>query len=98
MIRVVLPYHLRHLAGVDGEVKIEIDGEVTQRSVVDALEAMHPALKGTIRDHVTKRRRPFVRIFACQQDISLAPPDSPLPESIRRGWEPVLIIGAIAGG
>jgi molybdopterin converting factor small subunit len=98
MIRVVLPAHLRTLAHVDGEVTLEIDGPVTQRSVLDALEARYPMLRGTIRDHVTQRRRPFVRFFACEQDLSHDSPDAPLPEAIATGAEPFLIVGAMAGG
>jgi hypothetical protein len=98
MIRVVLPVHLRTLARVDGEVELNIDGEVTQRSVLDALEARYPVLCGTIRDHVTKQRRPFLRFFACEQDLSHEPPDGPLPDAVASGAEPFLIVGAIAGG
>jgi hypothetical protein len=98
MIRVVLPAHLRKLARVDGEVKLEIDGYVTQRSVLDALEARYPMLRGTIRDHVTQRRRAFVRFFACGEDLSHEPPDAPLPAAIATGAEPFMVIGAIAGG
>jgi sulfur-carrier protein len=98
MIRIVMPYHLRNLARVDGEVSIEVSAPVTQRSVLDALEARHPALKGTIRDHATKQRRPFVRFFACEQDWSNESPDTPLPAAIASGAEPFLIVGAIAGG
>ena len=98
MIRVVLPTHLRTLARVDREVKIEVKGQVTQRSVLDALEASYPMLRGTIRDHATQQRRPFLRFFACQEDLSLEPPDAPLPEAVGSGTEPFLIIGAIAGG
>jgi len=98
MIRVVLPAHLRTLAGVDREVKLEVNGQVTQRSVLDALEASYPMLRGTIRDHATQQRRPFLRFFACQEDLSLEPPDAPLPEAVRSGTEPFLIIGAVAGG
>jgi sulfur-carrier protein len=98
MIRVVLPAHLRTLARVDREVKLEVNGQVTQRSVLDALEASYPMLRGTIRDHATQQRRPFLRFFACQQDLSLEPPDAPLPEAVGSGTEPFLIIGAIAGG
>ncbi len=98
MIRVVLPQHLRTLARVDGEVQLEIDGPVTQRSVLDALEARYPVLRGTIRDRVTQRRRPFVRFFACEQDLSHEPPDAPLPDAVAMGAEPFLIVGAIAGG
>jgi len=98
MIRVVLPAHLRTLAHVDGEVVLPLDGEVTQRSVLDALEAHYPMLRGTIRDHVTHRRRPFVRFFACEQDLSHDPPDTPLPDAVATGAEPFLVIGAMAGG
>ena len=98
MIRVVLPYHLRSLAHVNGEVQLEVDLPATLRAVLDALEARYPMLRGTIRDHVTQRRRPFIRFFACQQDISHEPPDSPLPGAVASGSEPFLIIGAIAGG
>ncbi|HWQ12776.1 MAG TPA: MoaD/ThiS family protein [Roseiflexaceae bacterium] len=98
MIRVVLPAHLRTLAGAGREVELEVAGPVTQRSVLDALEARYPMLRGTIRDHVTQRRRPFVRFFACEEDLSHEPPDAPLPEAVARGAEPFLIIGAMAGG
>jgi hypothetical protein len=98
MIRVVLPYHLRTLARAGGEVKLNVEGQVTQRSVLDALEACYPMLRGTIRDHVTQKRRPFLRFFACEQDLSLEPPDAPLPEAVATGAEPFLIVGAIAGG
>jgi hypothetical protein len=98
MIRVVIPYHLRTLAHVGGEVKLEVEGQVTQRSVLDALEARYPMLRGTIRDHVTQQRRPFLRFFACEQDLSLEPPDAPLPETVATGAEPFLVVGAIAGG
>ena len=98
MIRVVLPAHLRTLAHVNGEVKVHVEGQVTQRSVLDALEARYPMLLGTIRDHVTQRRRPFVRFFACEQDLSHEPPDAPLPDAVASGAEPLLILGAIAGG
>jgi molybdopterin synthase sulfur carrier subunit len=98
MIRVVLPAHLRTLAKVKGEVELEITGPVTQITVVDALEGRFPMLRGTIRDHVTKQRRPFLRFFACQEDLSHEAPDAPLPESVAKGEEPLLIIGAIAGG
>jgi molybdopterin synthase sulfur carrier subunit len=98
MIRVVLPPHLRGLARVSGEVELEVEGPVTQRSVVDALEARYPVLSGTIRDHVTQQRRPFLRFFACEEDLSHEPPDSPLPEAVVSGKEPLLIVGAIAGG
>ena len=98
MIRVVLPAHLRTLAGVEGEVRLEIEGPVTQRSVLDALEARYPVLRGTIRDHVTQQRRPFVRFFACAEDWSHESPDTPLPEAVASGAEPFLLVGAIAGG
>jgi molybdopterin synthase sulfur carrier subunit len=98
MIRVVLPAHLRTLARVDGEVKLDVEGPVTQRSVLDALEARHPMLRGTIRDHVTQQRRAFVRFFACEQDLSHEPPDTLLPEAVATGAEPFLLVGAIAGG
>jgi molybdopterin synthase sulfur carrier subunit len=98
MIRVELPPHLQNLAGVSGEVEIQVEGTVTQRSVIDAIEAAYPVLRGTIRDHVSQRRRPFVRFFACEQDLSHEPPDDPLPEAVARGEEPFLIVGAMAGG
>jgi molybdopterin synthase sulfur carrier subunit len=98
VIRVVLPAHLRTLARVDGEVKLDVEGQVTQRSVLDALEACYPMLRGTIRDHVTQRRRAFVRFFACEQDLSHEPPDAPLPEAVVTGVEPFLVVGAMAGG
>ena len=98
MIRVVLPAHLRTLARVDGEVTVTVEGPVTQRSVLDALEARYPMLRGTIRDHVTQRRRPFVRFFACELDLSHESPDAPLPEAVATGAEPLLIVGAMAGG
>ena len=98
MIRVVLPYHLRALARVDGEVKLAVEGPATQRSVLDALEARYPMLRGTIRDQVTHQRRPMVRFFACEQDLSLEPPDAPLPAVVATGAEPFLVVGAIAGG
>ena len=98
MIRVVLPPHLRALAHVEGEVKVEIKGQATQRSVLDALEAGYPMLRGTIRDHVTQKRRPFLRFFACEQDLSHESPDAPLPEAVASGAEAFWIIGAIAGG
>ena len=98
MIRVVLPAHLRTLARVDGEVTLQVDGPVTLRSVLDALEARYPMLQGTIRDHVTHRRRAFLRFFACEQDLSHEPPDAPLPDAVAKGAEPLLIVGAIAGG
>jgi molybdopterin synthase sulfur carrier subunit len=98
MIRVILPYHLRRLANVGAEVTIEVEGSVTLRSVLDALEASYPMLRGTIRDHITKQRRPFLRFFACEEDLSHEPPDTPLPEKVASGAEPFYIIGAIAGG
>jgi hypothetical protein len=98
MIRVVLPHHLRSLAGVSREVTVDVKGEVTQRSVLDALEASYPMLRGTIRDHVTQRRRPFVRFFACEQDLSHESPDTPLPREVTSGEQPLFVIGAIAGG
>jgi molybdopterin synthase sulfur carrier subunit len=98
MIRVVLPAHLRTLARVEGEVKLDVQGHVTQRSVLDALEAQYPMLCGTLRDHVTQQRRPFVRFFACEEDLSHEPPDAPLPEAVAKGEEPFLVVGAIAGG
>ena len=98
MIRVELPYHLRTLAHVDAEVHLEIRGPVTQRTVLDAIEARYPMLTGTIRDHATQQRRPFLRFFGCQEDLSHEQPDTPLPEAIATGREPFLIVGAIAGG
>ena len=98
MIRVVLPQHLRTLARVDGEVRLEIDGPVTQRSVLDALEGRYPVLRGTIRGRDTLRRRAFVRFFACEQDLSHESPDAALPEAVARGAEPFLVVGAMAGG
>jgi molybdopterin synthase sulfur carrier subunit len=98
MIRVILPTHLRTLAKVNGEVELEMPVPVTQRSLLDALEARHPMLRGTIRDHVTQQRRPFLRFFACEEDLSHESPDAPLPEAVASGREPFLIIGAIAGG
>jgi hypothetical protein len=98
MIRVVLPFHLRNLARVNGEVQIEVAKPVTLRAVLDAVETHYPVLRGTIRDHVTLKRRPFVRFFACKEDLSLEPPDTPLPDEIVNGDEPFLIIGAMAGG
>ena len=98
MIRVVLPYHLRNLARVDGEVQLEVPSPITVGAVLDALEARFPALRGTIREHGTLKRRPFVRFFACKQDISLEPPDTVLPDEIVNGTEPFLIIGAMSGG
>jgi len=98
MIRVVLPAHLRTLARVDGEVTLGVEGPVTQRSVLDALEARYPMLRGTIRDHVTQQRRPFVRFFACEEDLSHESPDVPLPDAVATGVEPLFIVGAMAGG
>jgi len=98
MIRVILPAHLRTLAHVEGEVQLEVQGQVTQRSVLDALEARYPMLCGTIRDQVTQKRRPFLRFFACSEDLSHEPPDAALPKAVVNGTEPFLIIGAIAGG
>ena len=98
MIRVVLPAHLRTLAGLDGEVAVEVDGTATQRSVLDAVESRYPMLRGTIRDQATYQRRPFVRFFACEQDLSHSSPDDPLPEEVRSGTQPFLVVGAMAGG
>ena len=98
MIRVVLPPHLRTLAQVDGDVELDVQGQITQRSVLDALEARYPVLCGTIRDHVTQERRPFLRFFACEEDLSHESPDAPLPAAVASGKEPYFIIGAIAGG
>jgi molybdopterin synthase sulfur carrier subunit len=98
MIRVTLPAHLRTLAHVDGEVQLHLEGQATQRAVLDALEERYPMLRGTIRDHVTGQRRAFVRFFACEQDLSHDPPDTPLPEPVARGTEPFLVVGAMAGG
>jgi hypothetical protein len=98
MIRVVLPAHLRTLTGFSGDVELQIEGAVTQRAILDALEARYPVLRGTIRDHVTQERRPFLRFFACGEDLSHQPPDTPLPEEVAKGTEPFFVIGAIAGG
>jgi sulfur-carrier protein len=98
MIRVHLPAHLRTLANVDGEVKVDVMGQPTQRLVLDALEARYPRLRGTIRDHVTQQRRPFIRFFACERDLSHEPPDTPLPDAVVTGAEPLLVVGAMAGG
>jgi sulfur-carrier protein len=98
MIRIVLPAHLRTLAKIDGEVQLEVSGQVTQRSVLDALEARYPMLQGTIRDHVTQQRRAFVRFFACEEDLSHESPDAVLPDAVASGAEPFLVVGAIAGG
>jgi molybdopterin converting factor small subunit len=97
-VRVVLPAHLRNLSGADGEVVLEVEGAVSVRTVLDALEARYPMLLGTLRDHVTKQRRPFVRFFACEEDFSMEPPDVALPEAVASGKEPLLVVGAIAGG
>jgi len=98
MIRVVLPAHLRTLARVDGEVRLDVEGTITQRAVLDALAARYPMLRGTVRDHVTHTRRAFIRFFACEQDLSHELPDTPLPDAIATGTEPFLIVGAMAGG
>jgi hypothetical protein len=98
MIRVVLPFHLRTLVQVAGEVEVRVEGPATQRSVLDALEARYPVLRGTIRDHDTQRRRAFLRFFACEQDLSHESPDAPLPDAVATGEEPFLVVGAIAGG
>jgi hypothetical protein len=98
MIRVVLPAHLRTLARVGQEVEVDVDGDVTTAAILDALEASYPVLRGTIRDHVTRRRRPFIRFFACEQDYSLDPPDVVLPDAVATGAEPFLVVGAMAGG
>lgn len=98
MIRVILPAHLRNLARVSGEVTLSIEGEITQRAILDALETRYPMLRGTIRDHVTQQRRPFLRFFACQEDWSHASPDAPLPAAVASGAEPFVVLGAIAGG
>jgi hypothetical protein len=98
MIRVLLPYHLRMLANVGAEVTLEIEGRATQRSLLDALEARYPVLRGTIRDRVTGQRRPMIRFFACEEDFSNEPPDAPLPDAVASGAEPFFIVGAIAGG
>jgi hypothetical protein len=98
VIRVVLPSHLRTLAKANGEVTVEVEGQVTQRSVLDAIEAQYPTLRGTIRDHVTQQRRPFVRFFACSEDLSHDSLDAPLPDAVAAGKEPFLVVGAIAGG
>jgi len=98
MIRVIIPPHLRTLAHINGEVTLELEEPVTQRRVLDALEARYPMLCGTIRDHVTQQRRPFVRFFACEQDLSHEPPDAPLPDAVASGAEPFLVVGAMAGG
>ena len=98
VIRIILPHHLRTLAQVGNEIELEVDGPITQRSVLDALEARYPMLRGTIRDQITQQRRPFLRFFACEEDLSHEPPDAPLPDAVTSGAEPLIIIGAIAGG
>ena len=98
MIRVALPYHLRNLARVEGEVELDVSGPATVGAVLDALEARFPVLRGTIRDHGTLRRRPMIRLFACRQDLSFQPPDTPLPEAVAHGSEPLRVVGAMAGG
>jgi sulfur-carrier protein len=98
MIRVIIPYHLKTLAGISGEVPLDVAGAVTVRSVLDALEARYPMLRGTMRDQVTGQRRPMIRFYACEQDFSHEPPDAPLPEAVASGTEPLLVIGAISGG
>jgi sulfur-carrier protein len=98
MVRVALPFHLRKLARVDGEVELDVKGPVTQRAILDALEARYPVLRGTIRDHVTQKRRAFVRFFACEQDLSHDPPDTPLPDAVATGAETFVVLGAMAGG
>lgn len=98
MIRILLPFHLRTLARIEGEVSLDVEGPITQRSVLDALESRYPMLTGTIRDHVTKMRRPMLRFYACEQDLSLEPPDALLPDAVASGAEPFLVVGAIAGG
>jgi molybdopterin converting factor small subunit len=98
VIRVVLPAHLRTLARVDSEVTLDVEGQATQRSVLDALEARYPMLRGTIRDQVTHQRRAFLRVFACEEDLSHEPPDAPLPHAVATGAEPLLVVGAMAGG
>jgi molybdopterin synthase sulfur carrier subunit len=98
MIRVVIPYHLRNLAKVTGELQLDVDGPVTQRAVLDAVEAQYPMLRGTIRDRTTKKRRPLVRFFACREDLSNEDPDAPLPAAVASGQEPYLVVGAMAGG
>jgi molybdopterin synthase sulfur carrier subunit len=98
MIRITLPYHLRNLANVDAEVSLDVSGEVTQRAILDAIEERYPVLRGTIRDHGTLARRPFLRFFACNEDVSHEPPDAPLPAAVASGAEPFMVVGAIAGG
>ena len=98
MIRIVIPFHLRNLAQIEGEVEVDVPAPATQRLLLDALEARYPMLRGTIRDHTTQRRRPFIRFFACEQDLSNESPDAPLPEAVQTGVEPLMVIGALAGG
>ena len=98
MIRVVLPLHLRRLAQVDGELKLDVEGPATQRALLDALEARHPTLRGTMRDHITRRRRAYVRFFACGRDLSHEPADAPLPDAVASGAEPFVVLGAMSGG
>ncbi|HMS85185.1 MAG TPA: MoaD/ThiS family protein [Nitrospira sp.] len=98
MVRIILPQHLRTLAKITGEVRLDLSGTVTMDSVLDILENQYPMLRGTIREHVTKRRRPFIRFFACEQDLSREPPEAPLPDAVVKGIEPLLIVGAMAGG
>jgi len=98
MIRVILPWHLRNLARVDSEVMLDVSGQITQRTLLDALENEYPVLRGTIRDHVTAKRRPFLRFFACEEDLSHELPDAPLPDAVAKGAEPSMVVGAIAGG
>jgi len=98
MIRVILPWHLRNLARVGSEVMLDVSGQITQRTVLDALENEYPVLRGTIRDHVTAKRRPFLRFFACEEDLSHELPDAPLPDAVAKGAEPFMVVGAIAGG
>lgn len=98
MIRIILPYHLRTLARIDGDATVAVEGPVTQRSVLDALEAAYPVLRGTIRDRLTQKRRPMLRFFACEQDFSDEPPDAPLPDAVAAGREPFWVVGAVAGG
>jgi len=98
MIRIIIPYHLKNLAGISGEVQLTIDDPVTLRSALEALESRYPMLRGTIRDHATGKRRDFIRFFACEQDLSNDPPDTPLPDAVISGKEPLLVVGAIAGG
>jgi hypothetical protein len=98
MIRVIIPYHLKSLAGISGEIQLDVDGQITLRSVLDALEMRYPMLRGTIRDHTTGKRRDFIRFFACEQDFSNESPDTPLPDAVASGNETLLVVGAIAGG